>query len=286
MSVLVASDLDRTLIYSAAALGLEMPDAEAPRLLCVETYEGKPLSYLTETAAGLLAELVRTSVFVPTTTRTVEQYRRIRLPGPASRFAICANGGQLLVNGEPDADWHQRVRSALDDGCAPLEEVRAHLSATADPAWLLKERVAEELFAYLVVRRELLPEGYVKELTQWADPRGWTVSLQGRKIYAVPKPLTKSAAVAEIKSRTGADEVLAAGDSLLDTDLLLAADRAWRPGHGELADIGWSAPQLTVVEEKGVAAGEAIVRALGERSSVTWARARSQIIRAVSRGRD
>ncbi|MBB4785790.1 HAD family hydrolase [Streptomyces rapamycinicus] len=286
MSVLVASDLDRTLIYSAAALGLEMPDAEAPRLLCVETYEGKPLSYLTETAAGLLAELVRTSVFVPTTTRTVEQYRRIRLPGPAPRFAICANGGQLLVNGEPDADWQQRVRGALDDGCAPLEEVRAHLSATADPAWLLKERVAEELFAYLVVRRELLPEGYVKELTQWADPRGWTVSLQGRKIYAVPKPLTKSAAVAEIKSRTGADEVLAAGDSLLDTDLLLAADRAWRPGHGELADIGWSAPQLTVVEEKGVAAGEAIVRALGTRSSVTWARARSQIIRAVSRGRD
>ncbi|AEM86866.1 hypothetical protein [Streptomyces violaceusniger] len=286
MSVLVASDLDRTLIYSAAALGLDMPDAEAPRLLCVETYEGRPLSYMTETAAGLLAELVRTSVFVPTTTRTVEQYRRIRLPGPASRFAICANGGQLLVNGEPDADWHQRVRTALGDQCAPLEEVRAHLSATADPAWLLKERVAEELFAYLVVERELLPQGYVKELTQWAEPRGWTVSLQGRKIYAVPKPLTKSAAVAEIRNRTGADEVLAAGDSLLDTDLLLAADRAWRPGHGELADAGWTAPRVTVVEETGVAAGEAIVRALGERSSVTWARARSQVIRAVSRGRD
>ncbi|MER8155612.1 HAD family hydrolase [Streptomyces sp. NPDC094472] len=286
MSVLVASDLDRTLIYSAAALGLDMPDAEAPRLLCVETYEGRPLSYMTETAAGLLAELVRTSVFVPTTTRTVEQYRRIRLPGPAPRFAICANGGQLLVNGEPDTDWNQRVRTALGDACAPLEEVRAHLSATADPAWLLKERVAEELFAYLVVERELLPQGYVKELTQWAEPRGWTVSLQGRKIYAVPKPLTKSAAVAEIRNRTGADEVLAAGDSLLDTDLLLAADRAWRPGHGELADAGWTAPQVTVVEETGVAAGEAIVRALGERSSVTWARARSQVIRAVSRGRD
>lgn len=28
--LLVASDLDRTLIYSAAALGLAMPDAEAP----------------------------------------------------------------------------------------------------------------------------------------------------------------------------------------------------------------------------------------------------------------
>ncbi|WAP55778.1 HAD family hydrolase [Streptomyces sp. S465] len=290
MSVLVASDLDRTLIYSAAALGLDMPDAEAPRLLCVEVYQGRPLSYLTETAAGLLAELARTSVFVPTTTRTVEQYRRVRLPGPAPRFAICANGGQLLVDGEPDPDWHTRVRTTLAAACAPLDEVRAHLRATADPAWLLKERAAEDLFAYLVVERELLPESYVKELAQWAAPRGWTVSLQGRKIYAVPEPLTKSAAVAEVTSRTGADEVLAAGDSLLDADLLLAADRAWRPGHGELADAGWTAPQLTVVEEKGVVAGESIVRALGERASVAGARAGAraggEVIRAVSRGRD
>lgn len=30
MSAIIASDLDRTLIYSAAALGLAMPDAEAP----------------------------------------------------------------------------------------------------------------------------------------------------------------------------------------------------------------------------------------------------------------
>ncbi len=54
MTTLVASDLDRTLIYSAAALGLTVPDAEVPRLLCVEVYESRPLSYLTETAAGLL----------------------------------------------------------------------------------------------------------------------------------------------------------------------------------------------------------------------------------------
>ncbi len=93
-----------------------------------------------------------------------------------------------------------------------------------------EHRVAEDLFAYLVVERELLPEEWVKELAVWAENRGWTVSLQGRKIYAVPKPLTKSAAVHEVARRTGADLTLAAGDSLLDADLLLAADRGWRPG--------------------------------------------------------
>lgn len=172
-AALVASDLDRTLIYSSAALQLAMPDAEAPRLLCVEIYEHRPLSYMTETAAGLLEDLAGGTVFVPTTTRTREQYFRIHLPGPAPRFAICANGGHLLVDGESDPDWQTQVRDRLAESCAPLKEVREHLLAAADPAWLLKERIAEDLFAYLVVDRALLPEGWVKELSEWKLRPTW-----------------------------------------------------------------------------------------------------------------
>jgi len=262
MTVLVASDLDRTLIYSPAALALGVPDAQAPRLLCVEVHEGRPLSFLTETAARLLTELGEAAVFVPTTTRTRKQYQRIHLPGPAPKFAICANGGHLLVDGVSDPDWHALVLARLADECAPLAEIQDHLAATTDPAWLRKLRVAEDLFAYLVVERELLPEQWVKELAVWAEERGWTVSVQGRKVYAVPKPLTKSAAMREVARRTDAGRTLAAGDSLLDADLLLAADLSWRPGHGELADAGWHAPQLTAVAQKGVMAGEEMLRGM------------------------
>ena len=111
-----------------------------------------------------------------------------------------------------------------------------------------------------MVERELLPEEWVKELAVWAENRGWTVSLQGRKIYAVPKPLTKSAAVREVARRTGAELTLAAGDSLLDADLLLVSDRGWRPGHGELHEAAWTAPQVTALPERGVLAGERILR--------------------------
>lgn len=281
MTSLITSDLDRTLIYSAAALQLTVPDALAPRLLCVEVYQRKPLSYMTEAAAALLTELADNAVFVPTTTRTREQYGRIRLPGPAPRYAICANGGHLLVDGESDRDWQRVVATRLADECAPLAEVRAHLLAAADPAWLLKERVAEDLFAYLVVERSLLPDGWPRELSAWAETKGWTVSLQGRKIYAVPKPLTKSAAVRELVRRTGAERVLAAGDSLLDADLLLAADHAWRPGHGELADTDWAPRHVTALAERGVEAGEEILRrftatvADGGRAAVATPRAAS-----------
>ncbi|MFD6419739.1 HAD family hydrolase [Streptomyces sp. NPDC060194] len=260
--VLVASDLDRTLIYSAAALALTAPDAVAPRLLCVEVYKSRPLSYMTETAAALFTELAAESVFVPTTTRTRAQYGRISLPGPPAKYAICANGGHILVDGISDPDWQRQVEGRLGSECAPLAEVRDHLAASTDPAWVRKHRVAEDLFAYLVVERDLLPGGWVKELAAWADPRGWTVSLQGRKIYAVPKPLTKSAAMAEVARRAGTTLTLAAGDSLLDADLLLAADRSWRPGHGELADEGVMAPGLVALPDRGVAAGERIVREL------------------------
>ncbi|MFJ3176109.1 HAD family hydrolase [Streptomyces roseus] len=263
MTVLVASDLDRTLIYSTAALGLTMPDPVAPRLLCVEVHESKPLSYMTETAAELLIGLAADPavVFVPTTTRTRKQYQRIRFPGRPAPYAICANGGQLLVDGVADRDWRRRVATRLAQECAPLEEVHAHLLATADEAWLRKARIAEDLFTYLVVERALVPDEWVKALTEWAEARGWTVSLQGRKIYAVPRPLTKSAAMREVADRTGATTTLAAGDSLLDADLLLAADAAWRPGHGELADAAWTAPNVTALAAAGVLAGEEIVRA-------------------------
>ncbi|MEU9133269.1 HAD family hydrolase [Kitasatospora sp. NPDC048540] len=261
---LVASDLDRTLIYSNRALALEMPDRLAPRLLAVEVHDGRALSFMTEEAAELLVELTALATFVPATTRTRAQYERVHLPGPVPdwipKYAICANGGHLLVDGVPDQDWQTEVRGRLAASCAPLAEVVEHLAITADPEWTHKRRVAEDLFAYLVVERADLPEGWLAELTGWSEERGWNISLQGRKVYAVPSPLSKSAALAEVERRTGAATVLSAGDSLLDADLLLAADHGWRPGHGELAEAGWTAPGVTALERIGVSAGEEIVR--------------------------
>ncbi|CAN3980483.1 HAD family hydrolase [Kitasatospora purpeofusca] len=260
----VASDLDRTLIYSNRALALDVPDRLAPRLLSVEVHDGKALSFMTEEAAALLVELAREAVLVPATTRTRAQYERVNLPGPTPGwvppYAICANGGRLLVDGVPDEDWQTEMAGRLAEGAAPLAEVVDHLALCADPEWTHKRRVADELFAYLVVERAELPTGWITELTGWCAERGWSVSLQGRKVYAVPTPLSKSAALAEVVRRVGPSTVLSAGDSLLDADLLLAADAAWRPGHGELADTGWTAPGVTALDEIGVAAGEEIAR--------------------------
>lgn len=258
MSVpLVVCDLDRTLIYSRAALG-----EDPPPVRCVEVYDGARASFLTEVAFGLLTRLQALSVFVPTTTRTVAQLGRVELPAPPSRWAIAANGGHILDHGVSDRDWHAGILERLDTECAPLADVRAWFDAAAGAPWLLRAQEADNLFSYAIVDRTLLSADVRSELGAWAAERGWTVSLQGRKLYVVPAPLTKSAAAAEVAARVGATRTLAAGDSLLDTDLLAWADEAVRPAHGELQSAGWSRPDLVVTVSAGVRGGEQVVATL------------------------
>lgn len=264
----VCVDLDRTIIYSAAAL--DLADGDAPVLHCVERYRDAPLSYLTEAAAGLLTALCAAATVVPTTTRTREQLARVRLPGGASRFAIAANGGHLLVDGEPDPVWATLVAARLR-ACAPLADVIDHLQAGVVGSTV---RAADDLFTYAVIERAALPVGWVDELTAWCDARGWRVSVQGRKVYAVPRPLTKAAAAIEVRDRVSGP-LLAAGDSLLDADLLDAADAAIRPAHGELADAGFTRDHLSVTATTGVRAGEEVLawlcsRVDDERMAPTW----------------
>lgn len=259
----VCADLDRTIIYSAAALDLTGPDEAMPRLLCVELYKARPLSYVTEAAAGGLELLAAGATFVPTTTRTPEQYARVKLPGKPAPYAICANGGHLLVDGADDPGWARRVRDGLND-CAALEEIQAHLARVSGD-FVTRLRTASGLFCYAVVDRPALPDGWIEELTDRCGALGWRTSLQGRKVYCLPAPLTKAAAAAEVARRTGADLLLAAGDSLLDAELLVAADAAIRPAHGELADSGWAAPRVSVTSARGAAAGEEIVNWLLDR---------------------
>jgi hypothetical protein len=160
------------------------------------------------------------------------------------------------VNGVDDADWSARVRAATA-GCADPAEVFGHLEAVSGD-FVTSARIVSGLFCHLVVDRPALPAGWLEDLTGWCAERDWTTSLQGRKIYCLPRVLTKSAAAVEVARRTGARALLAAGDSLLDGELLESADAAIRPAHGELGESGWTSAGAAVTVTRGVLAGEEI----------------------------
>ena len=127
-----------------------------------------------------------------------------------------------------------------------------------------QQRVAEDLFAYRSSTATALPDGWVKELAGWARRRGWTVSLQGRKIYAVPQAAHQERGdgrgrPARDRRATGCSPPV----TRCSTPTCSTPPTAGRARHGELADSGWSAPHVEVTAASGVAAGEEIVRWLG-----------------------
>ncbi|MCF8588994.1 HAD family hydrolase [Gordonia liuliyuniae] len=262
MNALIATDLDRTMIYSESALAAP----PGPDSVCVEIYRDAPLSFMTQSGVDALTALAARTPVVPVTTRTRAQFERIMLPGRPFRFAVVSNGGRILCDGEDDVGWRAALQARVRDRSVPLADLHADLLTRIDESWVRATRVADDLFAYLVVDTERQPADFLASWNEWCVPRGWTVSQQGRKIYAMPVGVTKSAAIAEVRRRLVDDgalsadaPVLAAGDGRLDADMLESADHAIRPRHGELHDSGWTIPGLAVTRRAGIAAGEEIL---------------------------
>lgn len=253
MSVLAACDLDRTAIFATLP-----PDP--PPVRCVEEIDGRPWSYVTETAAALLADLLGSGAFVPVTTRTLAQYQRITLPGPTPRHALCANGGRLVTDGVEDLAFAARTAELLA-GTAPVaavyDEVQRRIGG--DPR-ISSIRVADDLFCYVVLHRGSPADDLAAVLVGVAEAADWRVSVQGRKLYAVPAPLSKASGLARLREVREATTVLAAGDSLLDAGMLEAADHAMLPRDSELTRIGWTHPTARVTDATGLLAGEEILR--------------------------
>jgi len=103
---LFVSDLDNTLIYSYKRdIG--------PQKRLVEVKEGKELSFMTEYSCRLLCQIADRCCFVPATTRSLEQYGRIRFfIGTAGSPSAEGDGGEAGGSGRRE----RKLRSAAEDG--------------------------------------------------------------------------------------------------------------------------------------------------------------------------
>ncbi|MBT8224142.1 MAG: HAD family hydrolase [Dactylosporangium sp.] len=249
MTALVATDLDGTVMFSLAG-----PPAGA---LTVDPVAD---TYMTSAVVAGWSRLATAGVLVPVTTRTVDQYQRLMLPGPPPRYAVVGNGTRLLVRGESDPTWQRAVRKDLVAAGAGFQTVWKQAVRWRSGRAFRLVRGVDEAFVYLAAeRRDSWLVAFAHEASAWADQRGWRASLQGRKLYLVPVALDKAAAVARLAARLGTDEVFAGGDSLLDAQMLRSASASIRPNHGELNQTGFSAPNCQATVEGGTPAGDEIV---------------------------
>lgn len=235
--MIFASDLDQTLIYSPKSFRL-IPGQPIPAVSSIEIYEGREISFMADSAIARLQKIASQNIFVPVTTRTIDQYQRISLfrENLIPAYGVVSNGGNIIVDGVVDHIWQIQVALNMDQLCLCAEDMLASLNELCHESWAGSMRMADGLFYYCIVERDKVPLNEIESFALWARQQQWNVSLQGRKLYVVPQVVNKWTAVAYIRDVLQKKVVIAAGDSLLDLCMLEQADYAIAPCHGELWD--------------------------------------------------
>lgn len=203
------SDLDGTLIFSAKRK--QVGD------IVIERKDGAEISCVTARQAELFPRLDNV---IPVTTRSIEQYRRIEFAkyGFAPKYALCDNGGTLLVNGGLDAEWTEWSSGIFAECEDELSRFRELLER--DERRSFEVRLVDRLF--LFTKSAKPPE----TLEYLGSGERCESFFTGEKVYVVPKKLNKGAAVKRLSRRLGLAEFAAAGDSLMDLPMLNAASVA------------------------------------------------------------
>lgn len=214
------TDLDNTLIYS-----YRHNIGGGKR--CVEIYQGREISFVTQETYQLLHRLSEQKsqvLIVPTTTRTIEQYQRIDLGVGAFPYALVCNGGVLLTEDNTsvseDRDWYRDSLEMIRDSVGELHKALELLKR--DKRRTFELRFIRELYIFTKCDE---PEAVAADLKMVLNAEIVDVFNNGAKVYVVPKALNKGRAVERFRAHIGADYAIAAGDSEFDISMLEAADR-------------------------------------------------------------
>ncbi|MBR2337169.1 MAG: HAD hydrolase family protein [Clostridia bacterium] len=214
--ILFACDLDNTLIYSSG----KRVDGD----ICIEKIMEKEQGYISLKTVEYLKEINKKALFVPVTTRSIEQYLRINWPeGCEPKYAITTNGGILLEDKKEAEEW----KSLSSEVVKPyLEEYDRLLKDMQESGLFIRCRMVDGL--YLFAYCADFTDGKECEKAYRAKTK-LRVVLSGRKLYVFPEEFQKGIAVERLAKMLNADTVYSAGDSIIDLSMLLSSDQAFIP---------------------------------------------------------
>ena len=199
MKILFACDLDNTLIHSYKY--------RRAGDICVEHYEGREQSFISPRTLELIKNFSEQNLFIPVTTRSIAQYRRIFWTEDFKpRYAVVTNGAYFL-DGDNQENFLREVATPYQD------ELKRQLAA-ADENIFTIARIVDESFLFLKCRDDI----------DAAEISFDTVEHFGKKLYLFPPELNKGEALKLLIKRFSPEKVFAAGDSSIDLPMLQLAD--------------------------------------------------------------
>lgn len=206
------SDLDNTLIYSKRKI--------AGNYICVDKKEGKEISYLLNTVYQWI--LKQPLLTIPVSTRSLEEYQRITIH-PRFSYALVANGGILLKDGQIDRVWREETLQLIMDCQSQFELAKRYLYQYEHDISSL--RMVNQCYLFIKSNAQ---DKWIAALKDILDLQKVTIIPFDRKIYILPTLLTKGNAIKRLQHRFVElkQPNIAAGDNLFDISMLKLATTA------------------------------------------------------------
>lgn len=230
----------------------------------VEFKRDQHLSFMSKTSINLLKKFNKHHLFVPVTTRSLTQYKRIKLfqRELVPKLAIVNNGGTILLNGKVDENWKKAIENQINGTSAPKEDIFRLLSYIGNKQWIEKITNVDDLFFLLSVKSKNIPIDEIPHIETEFLRVGWRIHLNGRKLYILPICLSKATAIIQIKKYVDFDFQVAAGDSFMDLDMLKQATYGFSPKHGEIFKAKHQETKINWLNETGLDFAEELLHKL------------------------
>lgn len=215
--ILFVCDVDNTLIHSYKH--------KREGDICVELLKEKEQGFTSPVTPELLKKVtaLENVEMIPLTTRSIEQYTRIKFGEGAPKAALVANGTLLLEGDSINEEWWMGSLEATLPFKAELNRMY-ELLAPQDS--FIRVRIVDEMYLFVYCAHGADPLETAEQLSVLTTLR---VQCAGKKIYLFPPAADKGAAARRMAERLGADYIIAAGDSEIDLPMLKLADLAIIP---------------------------------------------------------
>ncbi len=233
------ADMDGTMIYSKR---YDIGESK----ICVEYKNGQELSYMTQKSWDKLQKFAEKNTVIPITTRSVEQFLRINDFGV--KYALTCNGGVLLVDGEIDPKWRENSLEIVDEVREELDNVLRKMQDS--PKIIPEIRWVDNMFLYVISND---PLGLKSDLERVLDLNKVDVHTVGKKVYVMPKRMSKGYAVARLREwlNFGEEKIVCAGDTRMDISMAEVADVMILPKR-----LNMSVKNAIIMPENGVYSDE------------------------------
>lgn len=229
------SDLDRTIICSKKLITKE------DNAICIESIEGEDISFISNDILNNLKILNSKKIFIPTTTRSVQQFKRIEFNkfGLNFKYAITSNGACILKDGVPLDSWIKEINK-IKSSATHMDEIVNNYENNFKKYidnYIKKFRIVEDNFFYFVLKEEFTQKiDFLNDFIEYLSLNGWDYYKNCSKVYFLPKGMTKENAINFlIKNELSTGIINVLGDSCMDIGMLSIANKAYVPKHGDIS---------------------------------------------------